>query len=202
MLTKLRCAAALASFGCVLPSACSDAGDPRTLPAKELEAALSRARGAASELAPQLMGALGEALSAGGPVKAIEVCQLRAQQIASAIGDEQRLEIGRTALRVRNPANAPDDWERGVLEGFAQQLATGSTADSLESHSVETLDNGWRVRWMRGIVMQPLCATCHGAELAPDLRAELARRYPEDQATGFQPGELRGAFTVSVTVER
>ncbi len=183
-------------------SACSDSSAPDAPPPNKVEAALARAGNAAGALAPQLMGALGEALGAGGPVKALEVCQVRAPQIASSLGAEQQLEIGRTALRVRNPANAADEWERGVLANFVQRLTAGADANSLEAHSVEAQDGGWRVRWMRGIVLQPLCATCHGDELAPDLREELARRYPEDQATGFKPGELRGAFTASVTIPR
>jgi len=40
------------------------------------------------------------------------------------------------------------------------------------------------------------CLLCHGAP-EPALKAEIDRLYPQDQATGFRPGELRGAFTVS-----
>lgn len=202
MHTDFRRASVLPLLTLAVFSACSDSNAPDAPPPEKVEAALVRARNAAGALAPQLMGALGEALGAGGPVKALEVCQVRAPQIASAVGAEQQLEIGRTALRVRNPANAADEWERGVLADFAQRLTAGADANSLEAHSVEAQDGGWRVRWMRGIVLQPLCATCHGDELAPDLRAELARRYPSDQATGFKPGDLRGAFTASVTIPR
>ena len=41
------------------------------------------------------------------------------------------------------------------------------------------------------------CLTCHGSSLQPELKAEILRLYPNDQATGFKPGELRGAFTVT-----
>ncbi len=39
--------------------------------------------------------------------------------------------------------------------------------------------------------------TCHGSSLQPELKAEILCLYPNDQATGFKPGELRGAFTVT-----
>jgi hypothetical protein len=29
------------------------------------------------------------------------------------------------------------------------------------------------------------------------LKTEIEKLYPQDQATGFKPGELRGAFTVT-----
>jgi len=32
--------------------------------------------------------------------------------------------------------------------------------------------------------------------LSPDVTATLAALYPQDQATGYQEGDLRGAFVV------
>ena len=49
---------------------------------------------------------------------------------------------------------------------------------------------------MRAIPTEALCLTCHGETLAPELAAAIAREYPNDQATGFKLGELRGAFRV------
>jgi len=42
------------------------------------------------------------------------------------------------------------------------------------------------------------CLMCHGSGLDPALKAEIERLYPDDQATGFKAGELRGAFTVTI----
>ncbi|RMG95091.1 MAG: DUF3365 domain-containing protein, partial [Candidatus Dadabacteria bacterium] len=35
---------------------------------------------------------------------------------------------------------------------------------------------------------------------APGLAAKIRELYPEDRATGFRAGELRGAFTLSKPV--
>jgi len=48
---------------------------------------------------------------------------------------------------------------------------------------------------------QKPCATCHGTNVDPDLRAEILERYPEDKAVGFKPGEIRGAFTLSRRID-
>ena len=45
-------------------------------------------------------------------------------------------------------------------------------------------------------MVQPLCLNCHGVELAPDVAGRIAELYPEDRATGFEAGELRGVFWV------
>jgi hypothetical protein len=51
-----------------------------------------------------------------------------------------------------------------------------------------------RVGYVEPIYMQSLCLTCHGESLATDVADEIKRRYPQDEAIGFKPGELRGIF--------
>ena len=177
-------------------------GFESTAPAPaQIEAATAAAARACDGLQKELVAALGDALGKGGPVAAIEVCQLRAPQIAASVGAAAGLEVGRTALRLRSPANAPDAWERGVLADFQQKLAEGKPAEGLVTTSVESAPDGHRLRYMRAIELKPVCLTCHGDELLPELREELARRYPADEATGFRAGDLRGAFTVTVKLD-
>lgn len=186
----------------LLLNACSTDSTPPSPSPEKLEAARTQAAAVADELGQQLVAALGEAIQRSGPVGAIEVCQLRAPQIAAELGKQRDIEVGRTALRLRNPANAPDEFERGMLEHFRGELERGVAASSLHASRCVPDENGWRYEWIRPIALQPMCVVCHGEQLAPELRDELARRYPADQATGFKPGELRGAFTVSLSIPR
>jgi hypothetical protein len=162
---------------------------------EELAKARAAIKGLGESLKAQLMGAI----KAGGPVSAIGVCRTAAPSLAEAISKEHGLAVSRTALKVRNPKNAPDDWERKVLEEFAAKIATGADPASLE-HS-ETVGEGEArsFRYMKAIPMaaEP-CLTCHGANLDPALKAEIDKLYPEDQATGFKAGDLRGAFSVRI----
>ena len=50
------------------------------------------------------------------------------------------------------------------------------------------------------IRLQPQCTMCHGpaAAIADEVRAEIAASYPDDRATGFATGDLRGWFWVEV----
>ena len=43
-------------------------------------------------------------------------------------------------------------------------------------------------------MVQPLCLSCHGSELAPDIATQITDLYPEDRAVGFEVGDLRGVF--------
>ena len=51
-----------------------------------------------------------------------------------------------------------------------------------------------RIAYAEPLVIQPVCLTCHGAEVGPEIKAAIAERYPQDQATGYKLGELRGVI--------
>jgi hypothetical protein len=58
-------------------------------------------------------------------------------------------------------------------------------------------ENGKMVfRYMKAIPTRGICLRCHGEKIDPSLRMVLDRFYPEDQATGFEIGDVRGAFTI------
>ena len=55
-----------------------------------------------------------------------------------------------------------------------------------------------KVHFLSAIPMQDQpCSVCHGTNVAPDLEAHIDSLYPGDLATGFAPGELRGALLIS-----
>jgi hypothetical protein len=158
---------------------------------------IEQSRQLAQQLGGELKGELSRAISAGGPVAAVAVCKTRAPEIAAGLSAKSGAVVGRTALRVRNPANAPDELQRALLEQFSAELASGQFKGPLEA--AFEINRGGQVerRYMRAIPMDALCLTCHGPVLAPDLAAVIKRDYPDDQATGFEQGQLRGAFSVT-----
>ncbi|MEZ5936860.1 MAG: DUF3365 domain-containing protein [Hyphomonadaceae bacterium] len=190
----------LALAACQLPqTGTADAPPPSE---EAVTAALADSRAAAGALGSELMGALATAMAEGGPGAALPVCNEKAPEIAARLSTERQVDIGRTALRVRNPANAPDDWERAQLEAFVSAIAAGEAPAQMERHEVVRTAEGWQVRWMKPIVLQPMCATCHGVDVDSGLAEVIHALYPQDKATGFQPGELRGAFTARVDLPR
>lgn len=165
--------------------------------AEEPPADLSQALGVIAGLGESLKSELISAMASGGPVAAIAVCQTAAPALSKAAGNKGGLTVRRTALKVRNPGNAPDDFERRVLEDFAVKIMAGTPPGALEHSEVVTTDGVRTLRYMKPIMMadQP-CSVCHGGALADDVKAKVSALYPDDQATGFKPGELRGAFSV------
>ncbi len=153
---------------------------------------LTRSRDAAMQLGQELGATLLTAIGTDGPVEAIRLCNLEASPIAAGVSEQAGASVGRTALRLRNPDNAPDADARTVLMTFERDLAAGATPP-LERF--ETRPDG-SARYMSAIVTQGLCLTCHGSGIAAEVAATIADHYPEDQATGFEAGDLRGAFLI------
>lgn len=147
---------------------------------------------AAKKLQQRLGKVLVSTIQSEGHVAAINVCNEQAPAIASAVSDELGVTVGRTALKVRNPSNEPSAEQKRVLKEF-EQLWNQTEDKPPTANYVD--DNGHNV-WMKAIVMQPQCTACHGTSIAPDLRQAINEHYPNDKATGFEVGNIRGAFVV------
>jgi len=136
------------------------------------------------------------AMQQDGPVEAIAVCQQIAPAIAAQLSDESAMQIRRTSLKLRNANNPPDAWEQQVLLRFEQQQAEGEAIATLEFSEVVHEDGVATFRMMKAIGIEPVCLTCHGSQLSDEITNQLKLLYPEDEATGYQVGDVRGAFSV------
>lgn len=161
---------------------------------------VEESRSGAGELGRDLQQALKGAMEAGGPVAAVEVCRHQAPAIARSVSDSD-VRVGRTALKVRNPDNAPDDWERRMMRDFERRLEAGEAAESLEVFAIRNDGESRQAHWMRAIPTQELCTTCHGKNIPEEVEQVIADEYPDDQARGFSAGDLRGAFTVRIDLD-
>lgn len=164
--------------------------------------AVAACRQTALDLGRALRGRLEQALRERGPLDAIDVCKTEAPALARRTGEAAGRTVGRTALRVRNPENTPDAWARGVLTEWNGR-APGVDWKTVEASAVVTNAAGRReLRYLKPIIMEPLCLACHGEAIEPTLAARIQSLYPADQARGFREGQLRGAFTVTEPFEQ
>ena len=171
-------------------------------PAFAVEAALEAARQTVQRFKDRLKGELASAIRSEGAANAISLCQTTAPDISTELSDNSGFEVLRTALRLRNPENAPGPWELEVLRSFQEQAAAGADPDKLEQYGEVVTPEGDRLwRYMRGITTGEVCLSCHGSDIKADVKAELVRYYPDDKATGFKLGELRGAFSLVKLIE-
>lgn len=145
-------------------------------------------------LAQELLATVQNGMASSGPEQTVQVCRLLAPTITERHNQQQQWQIRRTALKVRNPENHPDDWERQVLEYFAKQAEAGVPIASL--NLFEHVDGHYR--YMQAIPTGEPCLACHGQQIESTLAGTIDSLYPDDQAKGFRAGELRGAFSLSL----
>lgn len=152
-----------------------------------------QARDITQQFTATLLPTLQQALADGGPVNAIEVCAIRAPQIADELSSASSWSVNRVSLKARNQERAmPDEWERGVLERFDANARAGMSGAALSEAAM--VDEEFR--FMQAQMAMPLCLTCHGQDISPDVRAALSQHYPNDLATGYRAGEVRGAISL------
>jgi hypothetical protein len=150
-------------------------------------------------LAKQFLGTLKpelkKAMKAGGPVHALDVCHVKAPQIAQSVSQRSGWDVKRVSLKPRNPNAEPDAFERKVLAEFEAKKAHGANPKKLE-HAEKVTENGHTVfRYMKAIPTGGICLTCHGEQLAPPVAKKIHELYPNDKATGYKAGDIRGAFS-------
>lgn len=157
----------------------------RASPAKG--AAPERAIAAVTELKVSLKKELEQAMAAGGPDNAINVCRERAPALADEIGKKHDVAVGRSSHKLRNAKNAPRPWVKPVIDEWLEAGA----AD--RKPRVVPVSEGV-VGYVEPIATGALCLTCHGENVPESTHAKIKAAYPLDQATGFKEGELRGVF--------
>lgn len=165
-------------------------------PAQE-DACLSKSNRAVQSLMEKLTNQLKVALKTGGPENAIIVCQQVAQPLTSSTNtDFEGLTISRTALKFRNLQNAPDEVDQGVLEKWQ---ALSDRNEALPGYELIPLGQD-RALFYKPILTQAICLRCHGSaeSFSPELISLLDQHYPDDQARGYEEGDLRGAFRVMI----
>ncbi|MEJ2500340.1 MAG: DUF3365 domain-containing protein [Campylobacterales bacterium] len=165
---------------------------------EEIDAVKAVGQKASASLLQALGGNLKKHLKAGGPMAAFGFCSDNAysltEEVDASLGED--VSVKRISLKYRNPANAPQDDEKAVLESLQTLKAN---AVILPKELVEVLGNGTYKYYKPLLINKAACLKCHGdigktSELAKAINA----RYPEDKATGYKMNDLRGAIVVTV----
>ena len=99
-------------------------------------------------------------------------------------------------LQIRNPNNRADAWEQKTLQEFSQKASKSAPINGLEKTTIMNINGKKSFRYMKAIPVGKACLTCHGSKISGQVATVINDRYPEDQATGYKEGELRGAFSL------
>lgn len=155
------------------------------------EAQIRQSQALVKQFQAALKAELSGAIKQSGPVGAIGVCQSAAPAIAADLSASSGAKISRISHKNRNNGNGirPD------LQEPYEDLQDRPMEDGKPRALHRKTGNG--SIYISAIPMQEKpCTVCHGTDIAPEIKAAIDAAYPDDRATGFAPGELRGAFLV------
>lgn len=147
----------------------------------------------------QLGAANQKAIADGGYESAVGVCKDIAPKLAGDASRQSGWKLTRVSLKVRNPLlGTPDAWEQKKLQEFEARLAKGEKADTLQAAEIVEEPAGKYFRFVKAIPLQAGCVACHGNEneISDTMKAKLKAEYPNDKATGYAVGQIRGAVSV------
>lgn len=162
-----------------------------------IDTKIIQARAVIRTFAGTLKGELQAGIKAGGPVTALEICNTKAPQIAAKVATEAGMRVSRVSLKNRNTDNTPNVWQKTVLEDFETSKAAGADPTTLEFSEIVEHDGSKEFRFMKAIPTDGVCLACHGESLANDIQETITTLYPDDRATDFKLGDIRGSFAVT-----
>ncbi len=128
-------------------------------------------------------------------LSAIEFCANRAAQITGEVNKKlpNGVSVRRVAIKYRNPANKPDSVDTKVLEQFQKELDNKTFAKKPLLVDI----NGTK-RVYVPVLVDKVCLKCHGKNIDPKIESVIKEHYPNDKATGFKEGDLRGAMVAEI----
>ncbi len=173
--------------------------NPYTTPQEEYESIVKTGNEVASTLIQTLGKNLKQHLKSEGPLGAATFCASQAFPLTDKVSAQygREISIKRISLNERNPANAAKGSEKTILEALQKLQDSGVV---LPKYLVERVDTATAKYYKPLHINKGVCLKCHGdisdnAKLADFIKSS----YPNDKATGYKMGDLRGAIVVTIT---
>ena len=182
--------------GCSKPVA--TAPPPPALTAEVQQAAIQRGKAIAADTFALLSSNLQTAMQSGGVSNALPFCSLAASPLTAGMAEKHGVTLKRITHKARNPASKASETELTVLKSFAATLAAGATTNPPAPFATN-LVAGQATFFAPILTANELCLKCHGKpgqDISAENLAVIQKHYPQDEATGFQLGQLRGAWRI------
>jgi hypothetical protein len=159
---------------------------------------LDIARKSSKDLIETMRDALLKELEKGDVLSAVSVCSELSQNIIKEKQQKYGFYIRRISEKYRNEKNKPDKYELSFLKKLEKLSKEGKLQD--EYYEIVEEKDGKYLRYFKPILVQPMCLSCHGDlnSIPEDVRKFLKKKYPQDKAFGYNPGDFRGAVSVKI----
>lgn len=147
-----------------------------------------------SQVQQVLAGKLQQTIQDSGISVALRYCQINAYPLTDSLSKLHGVEISRVSSKNRNPGNKTTLDEGLLMQKLVEKKAAG---EPLEPVIVE--DATAKTYYAPIVISAPLCLKCHGIageDIATADFIMINMLYPNDLATGFKLGDVRGLWKV------
>lgn len=141
------------------------------------------------------MGKISEKYAEGGYEAAAEFCSMKAYPLTDSLAKEYKVFLKRVSNKNRNPENFPSALEKQVLEAYEYSVEKGDEIGA----NVQFIRPGDTILYNKPIrIPSELCLNCHGnsSQISDQVQTILKEEYPNDKATGYKVGDLRGMWSL------
>ena len=159
------------------------------------EAAKAKGDQISTMLLQKLGGELKSQMQTSGPLGALRFCSQHALTLTDEIAKKSDTSIRRVSLNHRNPINKPTPSETALLQEWETFLKNSSP---LPANHLVHRPEGKTLYYKPLLINNEACLKCHG-NVSPELAGAIAEMYPEDKATGYKMGDLRGMIAIELT---
>lgn len=137
---------------------------------------------------------LNAAMAEHGIAGAVQFCNQAAYPLTDTLSKMYDCSIRRVSLHPRNPLNQANEFEFAILENWEKDVKNNvDPVAVVQELAPDTIMYYGPIRIQQG------CLNCHGkieTEIATEVRSRLTELYPDDRATGYALGDLRGMWSI------
>jgi hypothetical protein len=142
-----------------------------------------------------LLANVAQAMQTGGPVYAVEFCNLKASSITDSLNLANNCEISRVSAKNRHPEN---NLKTEADKNLWAIFEAGMVNDTL-------IQEDKNLVYYKPIkTAMPACMKCHGTlgfDIDVATTEKLQSLYPNDLATGYQLNDFRGLWKIKFDVD-
>jgi len=147
-----------------------------------------------SALLQKLGGELKNQMQTNGPMGALHFCSQNALTLTEQLAKESKTSIKRVSINNRNPVNYPHKDEIALLNEWDKLVKNGQP---LPAQKLVTVSDSTVMYYKPIIINNEACLKCHG-NVEGALAKAIKSAYPEDKATGYKMGDLRGMIAIEM----
>ena len=160
------------------------------------------AKNTIKSLTSRLKKQMKKAMKKGGPANAVEFCSSKASEIVTNFNNSLKngVSIKRVTTNPRNEKHKANENETKILNTL-QTLKDNKIV--LPKMLIQNIDIT-HTRVIKPIMIKPVCLVCHGTSDTLDQNASkvIQEKYPNDKATDYKVGDLRGAFIIDIVKKK